>query len=59
MHPSLSFDGSIILHTLIVKHFNDLLERQSSERSKDEISYFYLDMLATGLSMPIFKKKSS
>ena len=31
-----------ILHTLLVKHYNDLLERQSSERGKDEVSYFYV-----------------
>ena len=29
-----------MLHTLLVKHYNDLLERQSSERGKDEVSYF-------------------
>ena len=35
-------DGSKILHTLLVKHYNDLLERQRSERGKDEVSYFYV-----------------
>ena len=35
-------DGNNILHTPLVKHFNDLLERQSSERGKDEVSYFYV-----------------
>ena len=30
------------LNTLLVKHYNDLLERQSSERGKDEVSYFYV-----------------
>ena len=35
-------DGSKILHTLLVKHYNDLLERRSSERGKDEVSYFYV-----------------
>ena len=35
-------DGSKILHTLLVKHYNDLLERQSSERGKDEVSNFYV-----------------
>ena len=35
-------DGSRILHTLLVKHYNDLLDRQSSERGKDEVSYFYV-----------------
>ena len=35
-------DGCKILHTLIVKHYNDLLDRQSSERGKDEVTYFYV-----------------
>ena len=35
-------DGNNILDTLIVKHYNDLLGRQSSERGKDEVSYFYV-----------------
>ena len=35
-------DGHKSLHTLLLKHFNDLLERQSSERVKDEVSYFYV-----------------
>ena len=39
-------DGSRILHTLLVKHYNDLLDRQRSERGKDEVTYFY-DMLGT------------
>ena len=50
------------MHTLLVKHYNDLLERQSSERGKDEVSYFYVGdvfVYTLGLSMPIFKKKSS
>ena len=34
-------DGNNILNTLLVKHNSDLLERPSSERNKDEISYFY------------------
>ena len=29
-----------MLHTLLVKYFNDLLEKHCSERSKDEVSYF-------------------
>ena len=29
-----------MLNTPLVKHFNDLLERQTSERDKDEVSYF-------------------
>ena len=33
-------DGNNILHTPLVKHYNDLLERQSSERGKDEVLYF-------------------
>ena len=35
-------DGSRILHTLLVKHYNDLHDRQSSERGKDEVTYFYV-----------------
>ena len=29
--------GSRILHILLVKHYNDLLDRQSSERGTDEL----------------------
>ena len=36
-------DGNNILDTPIVKHYNDLLGRQSSERGKDEVSYFYVE----------------
>ena len=36
-------DGNNILHTLLVKHYSDLLERHSSERDKDEVSYFYVE----------------
>ena len=32
-------DGSTILHTLLVKHYNDLLDNQSSEQGKDEVTY--------------------
>ena len=35
-------DGSKILHNLLVKHYNDLLEIRCSERGKDEVSYFYV-----------------
>ena len=35
-------DGSRILHTLLVKHFNTLLDRLNSERDKDEVTYFYV-----------------
>ena len=38
----LNTDGSRILHTLLVKHYNDLLDRQISERGKDEVIYFYV-----------------
>ena len=31
-----------MLHTLLVKHYNDLLERQSSKQGKDEVLYFYV-----------------
>ena len=30
------------LHTLLVKHFNDLLDGQKSERSIDKVTYFYV-----------------
>ena len=33
-------DGSKILHILLVKRYNDLLDIQSSERDKDEVTYF-------------------
>ena len=39
---SLYTDGSRILHTLLVKHFNTLLDRLSSEQGKDEVTYFYV-----------------
>ena len=32
----------ISLHTLLVKYFNDLLGRQSSERGRDEVTSFYV-----------------
>ena len=41
-HPVWYTDGCNILHTLLVKHYNDLLDRQSSERGKDEVTYFYV-----------------
>ena len=46
-------DGNNILHTLLVKHYNDLLDRQSSEQNSDEVTYFYVGDL---FCMPIFKK---
>ena len=39
---SLYTDAEISLHTLLVKYHNDLLGRQSSERGKDEVTYFYV-----------------
>ena len=30
------------IHTLLVKHFNNLLDRQSSEWGRDEVTYFYV-----------------
>ena len=35
-------DAEISLHTLLVKYYNNLLGRQSSERGMDEVSYFYV-----------------
>ena len=34
--------GDKMLHTLLVKYFNDLLEKHCSERTKDEVSYLYV-----------------
>jgi len=31
-----------ILHTLLVKHYIELLDRQSSEWGRDEVTYFYV-----------------
>ena len=35
-------DAEISLHTLLVKYYNDLLGRQSSERGRDEVTFFYV-----------------
>ena len=35
-------DANKSLTTLVVKHYNDLLDRQTSERGKDEVTYFYV-----------------
>ena len=37
--------GLIKLHILLVKYYNDLLGRQNSERSMDEVIFFYVDGL--------------
>ena len=37
-------DGNNILHTLLVKHYNDLLEMQSSEQGKMK---FHASILGT------------
>ena len=34
--------GDKNLHTLLVKHYNDLFYGQSSERSTDKVTYFYV-----------------
>ena len=34
-------DGRKTLHTLLVKYYNDLLDRQSSERIRDEVTCFF------------------
>ena len=39
---NVSTHGDKMLHTLLVKYFNDLLEKHCSERSKDEVSYLYV-----------------
>ena len=33
-------DGCKSLHTILVKHYTDLLDRQSFERGKDEVTFF-------------------
>ena len=35
-------DAQISLHALLVKYCNDLLGRQSSDRGRDEVTYFYV-----------------
>ena len=35
-------DGSRILHTLLVTHYNNLLDRQSYEWDQDEVTYIYV-----------------
>ena len=35
-------DGNNILHTPLVKHYNDLLDTHRSERNRDEVTYFYV-----------------
>ena len=35
-------DAQISSHTLLVKYYNDLPGRQSSERGRDEVTYFYV-----------------
>ena len=39
---SLSTHGDKNLHTLLVKHYNDLLYGKSFERSIDKVTYFYV-----------------
>ena len=34
--------GDKKLHTLFVKYFNDLLDGQTSQRSIDKVTYFYV-----------------
>ena len=43
-------DAEISLHTLLVKYYNDLLGRQSSELGRDEVTYFSIgDLFCTHL----------
>ena len=35
-------DGCKTLYTLLVNHYNDLLDRQSSEWGRDEVTYLYV-----------------
>ena len=61
-HLELRFtDGSRILHTLFVKHYNDLLDRQSYERGKDEVTYIYVGdvfCIHLGTTYANFQKKN-
>ena len=53
-------DGCNILHTLLVKHYNDLLDNQSSEQGKDEVTYFYVEdifCIQLGTKYADFQKK--
>ena len=34
--------GDKMIHTLLVKYFNDLLDGQKSEWSIDKVTYFYV-----------------
>ena len=53
-------DGCNMLNTPLVKHFNDLLERHTSEREKDEVSYFNDFFLKIGILSPkVYTKKVS
>ena len=36
-------DGNNISHTLLLKHFNDLLDALSSERGRDEVTKFFAE----------------
>ena len=39
---SVNTHGDKMIHTLLVKYFNDLLDGQKSERSIDKVTYFYV-----------------
>ena len=54
--------GDKNLHTLLVKHYNDLLDGQSSERSIDKVTYFYggkLFCIHLGIKYANFQEKKS
>ena len=54
--------GSENLTTLLVKYFNDLLGDQSSERSRDEVTFFYVgDVLCIhlGTTYANFQEKTT
>ena len=42
IHSSFTTHRVILLHTLSVKYYNDLLSRQNSERGRDEVTFFYV-----------------
>ena len=46
---------------LFVKHYNDVLDKQSSGGDREEVTYFYVGdvfVYTLAICMPIFKKKS-
>ena len=52
--------GDKMIHTLLVKYFNDLFDGQKSEQSIDKVTYFYvgdLFCIHLGSKYPNFQEK--